>query len=174
MSRAEPRSTRRQALVSAAAIASTLGLDQGEAVAAAPMLGPSQPRHYRFILGAYEVTMILDAGAVIDGPWPVIGTNAVEAEVDRLMRDNLLPTRKYQPGFTPMVVNTGRQLILFDTGNGANGFVPRPHGGWLVDQLAPAGLGPRRSISWSSRTDIPTISAACSRAAARCSRTRAT
>src|SRR5690606_22265611 len=61
---------------------------------------------------------------------------------DRLMRDNLLPTHKYQPGFTPMVVNTGRELILFDAGNGAKGFVPRPYGGWLVDQLAPAGFSP--------------------------------
>ena len=68
--------------------------------------------------------------------------SALQAEVDGLMRDNLLPTNKYQPGFTPMVVNTGSQLILFDTGNGAKGFVPRPHGGWLVDQLAPAGFAP--------------------------------
>ncbi len=86
--------------------------------------------------------MLLDAEAAIDGPWPVIGSNSSQAEVDRLMRDNLLPTDKYQPGFTPMVVNTGEQLILFDTGNGAKGFVPRPYGGWLVDVLAPAGFTP--------------------------------
>jgi glyoxylase-like metal-dependent hydrolase (beta-lactamase superfamily II) len=56
------------------------------------------------------------------------------------MRDNLLPTNKYRPGFTPMVVNTGQELILFDTGNGESGFVPRPQGGWLAAQLAPAGF----------------------------------
>jgi len=104
------------------------------------MLGPARPRHYRFELGRFEVTMLLDAEAAIDGPWPVIGGNSSQAEVDRLMTDNLLPTHKYQPGFTPMIVNTGEQLILFDTGNGAKGFVPRPHGGWLVDVLAPAGF----------------------------------
>jgi glyoxylase-like metal-dependent hydrolase (beta-lactamase superfamily II) len=138
----ELRQTRRQALASAAAIGGALALGRGPALAAAPMLGPSQPRHYRFRLGAFEVTTILDSDAAIDGPWPVIGGNASQAEVDRLMRDNLLPTHKYRPGFTPMVVNTGRQLILFDAGNGARGFVPRPHGGWLVDQLAPAGFSP--------------------------------
>jgi glyoxylase-like metal-dependent hydrolase (beta-lactamase superfamily II) len=39
-----------------------------------------------------------------------------------------------------MVVNTGKELILFDTGNGESGFVPRPQGGWLAAQLAPAGF----------------------------------
>jgi glyoxylase-like metal-dependent hydrolase (beta-lactamase superfamily II) len=136
------RWTRRGALVSAVAAGGALGWGRGAAFAAAPMLGPSQPRHYRFALGAYEITMILDADAAIDGPWPLIGANAPQAEVDALMRDNLLPTHKYQPGFTPMVVNTGAELILFDTGNGAKGFVPRPRGGWLVDQLGPAGFAP--------------------------------
>lgn len=142
MSSVEPRWTRRQALGSAVAGGAALTLGGGDTFAAAPMLGPSQPRHYRFGLGAFEITMILDADAAIDGPWPVIGGNAPQGEVDQLMRDNLLPTNKYQPGFTPMVVNTGRELILFDTGNGAKGFVPRPYGGWLVDQLGPAGLAP--------------------------------
>lgn len=114
------------------------------AQAAAPMLGESQPTHYRFRLGALEITMISDANAFIDGPWPLIGENASKAEVDELMRDNLLPANKYQPGFTPMIVNTGEELILFDTGNGARGFVPRPDGGWLAEQLAPAGFKPEQ------------------------------
>jgi glyoxylase-like metal-dependent hydrolase (beta-lactamase superfamily II) len=112
------------------------------AYAGAPMLGQSQPTHYRFKLGGFEVTMVSDSDAFIDGPWPLIGGNAKQADVDQLMRDNLLPANKYQPGFTPMVINTGAQLILFDTGNGARGFVPRPAGGWLAAQLAPAGFKP--------------------------------
>jgi len=110
--------------------------------AAAPMLGAAQPTHYRFRLGELEITMILDSDVFIDGPWPLIGKNAAQADVDRLMHDNLLPANKYQPGFTPMVVNTGSQLILFDTGNGERGFVPRPAGGWLAAKLAPAGFEP--------------------------------
>jgi glyoxylase-like metal-dependent hydrolase (beta-lactamase superfamily II) len=106
------------------------------------MLGSSQPRHYRFKLGAFEVTMISDSDAFIDGPYPLIGGNAPQPDVDGLMRDNWLPTDKYQPGFTPMVINTGNELILFDTGNGERGFIPRPAGGWLAAQLAPAGFEP--------------------------------
>ncbi len=62
----------------------------------------------------------------IDGAWPLIGKSATEADVAQLMRDNLLPSTKYQPGFTPVVVNTGSQISLFDAGNGERGFVPRP------------------------------------------------
>jgi glyoxylase-like metal-dependent hydrolase (beta-lactamase superfamily II) len=114
------------------------------ATAAAPMLGLSQPTHYRFKLGSFEVTAISDAAAFIDGPWPLIGGNADRESVDQVMRDNLLPTNKYRPGFTPLVINTGKELILFDTGNGERGFVPRPHGGWLAAQLAPAGIKPEQ------------------------------
>ena len=145
MSRMPLALTRRQLVASVAAVAATPSLGvlmTAPAYAAGPMLGPSQPTHYRFKLGAFEVTMLSDSDAFIDGPWPLIGKNAAQADVDQLMRDNLLPTNKYQPGFTPMVINTGAKLILFDTGNGSRGFVPRPAGGWLAAQLAPAGFKP--------------------------------
>lgn len=110
--------------------------------AAVPLLGAVMPTHYRFELGGFEVTAILDADAVLDGPWPIVGEDRPPAEVERLMRDNLLPEKRFRPGFTPTLVNTGRELVLFDTGNGANGFVPRPHGGWLAAHLGLAGFTP--------------------------------
>lgn len=110
------------------------------AQAAAPLLGAWQPKHFRFKLGNFEITQISDSEVFIDGPYPIIGKNGSEAEVRKLMRQNRLPETRYQPGFTPTIVNTGKELILFDTGNGENGFVPRPHGGWLAKQLAPAGF----------------------------------
>lgn len=110
--------------------------------AAAPQLGPWQPRHQRYKIGGFEMTVVADSETFIDGPFPLIGGNAAEEDVRRLMRDNLLPEAKYQPGFTPTIVNTGRELVLFDTGNGENGFVPRPAGGWLARELAPAGIKP--------------------------------
>ncbi|MGI9383365.1 MAG: MBL fold metallo-hydrolase [Methyloligellaceae bacterium] len=139
--------SRRTLLTSGAALAAMPlvgGTFASMAEAAAPMLGASQPTHYRFKLGAFEITMILDSDVFIDGPWPIIGKNGSKEEVDGLMRKNLLPANKYQPGFTPMIVNTGKEVILFDTGNGARGFVPRPAGGWLAAQLAPAGFKPEQ------------------------------
>lgn len=132
--------SRRTVMTGAAALAAVPLIPPARA--AAPMLGVSQPTHYRFKLGDFEITTISDSNVFIDGPWPLIGKNATEADVARLMHDNLLPSTKYQPGFTPVVVNTGSQIILFDAGNGERGFVPRPAGGWLAAQLAPVGFKP--------------------------------
>lgn len=102
------RMTRRRILGAGAALAAApliAGSFSQPAAAAAPMLGPAQPKNLRFKLGAFEVTMISDSEAFIDGPWPLIGKNARQEEVDRLLLDNLLPANKYRPGFTPMVVN---------------------------------------------------------------------
>jgi glyoxylase-like metal-dependent hydrolase (beta-lactamase superfamily II) len=106
------------------------------------MLGPAKSGFARFKLGGFELTMIADCDAFIDGPYPIIGANSTPAEVEQLMRDNMLPPKTYQPGFTPMIVNTGKELVLFDTGNGADGFIKRPNGGWLAAQLGPAGFKP--------------------------------
>ncbi|HUF35044.1 MAG TPA: MBL fold metallo-hydrolase [Gemmatimonadales bacterium] len=155
MSQPRPGVTRRQALAAGAALAAGSllggcpappGRAARPAASAGPAtrLGPAEPTHYRFRLGDFEVTTISDAGAVIDGPWPIVGEDRPAAEVEALMRGNLLPERKFRPGFTPMLVHTGRELILFDTGNGPNGFVPRPYGGWLAGQLGPAGFTPEQ------------------------------
>ncbi len=81
---------------------------------------------------------------MIDGPWPIVGEDRPPAEVEQLMQANLLPQKRFRPGFSPLLVNTGSELILFDTGNGAEGFVPPPAGGWLVKSLAAAGYTPEQ------------------------------
>ncbi|CEJ83364.1 Beta-lactamase domain protein [Hyphomicrobium sp. GJ21] len=136
---------RRQLLAASLGLAAAPALalaTSSNARASAALLGAAQPKFYRFKLGEFEITTISDSDVFIDGPFPLIGANASEPDVHALMRDNLLPERKYQPGFTPTIVNTGKQLILLDAGNGANGFVPRPNGGWLAAQLGPAGFKP--------------------------------
>lgn len=143
MTKMDFRLNRRTALASLAAVAAApMAVVAGTrpAAAAAPFLGAAQPRHWRYKLGAFELTVIADSEAFIDGPFPLIGANASEDDVRALMRNNLLPETRYQPGFSPLVLNTGRELVLFDTGNGENGFVPRPNGGWLAAGLAPAGI----------------------------------
>lgn len=144
MSTSTIRPNRRHLLTAAASLAAA-PLVSGiatQATAAAPALGPWQPKYWRYKVGNFEITTISDSEVFIDGPFPLIGGNATEAEVQKLMRDNLLPETRYQPGFTPTLVNTGRELILFDTGNGENGFVKRPDGGWLAANLAQAGFKP--------------------------------
>lgn len=142
-----PHLSRRQVLASAASLVAApaiAGLFGSAAQGAGMPLGPSMPTHYRFKLGRFEVTNILDAGPVLDGPWPIVGQDRPPTEVEELMRQSLLPERKFRPGFTPTIVNTGKELVLFDTGNGENGFVPRPNGGWLANLLGPAGFAPEQ------------------------------
>ncbi len=117
---------------------------QSTAQGPAKRLGPAEPTFFRFQLGDFEVTTISDAVAVIDGPWPIVGQDRPAAEVEALMREHLLPEKKFRPGFTPMLVHTGKELILFDTGNGPAGFVPRPYGGRLATALGPAGFSPEQ------------------------------
>jgi len=52
------------------------------------------------LVGDFEVTTMSDAGAVIDGPWPIVGQNRPAADVEALMRENLLPEKKFLHGFT--------------------------------------------------------------------------
>jgi glyoxylase-like metal-dependent hydrolase (beta-lactamase superfamily II) len=144
-----PGVTRRQVLATGAALAagSLFGgcaVPSSRAALPAPQLGPSQPTWYRFRLGDFEVTTVSDADAMIDGPWPIVGEDRPSAEVEQLMRGSLLPEKKFRPGFTPMLVHTGRELVLFDTGNGSGGFVPRPYGGRLAAALRPAGYRPEQ------------------------------
>jgi glyoxylase-like metal-dependent hydrolase (beta-lactamase superfamily II) len=143
MLHSDSRPNRRQALTSLAALAAAplvLGPLASNALAAAPQLGAWQPKFWRFKFGAFEFTTIADSEAFIDGPYPIIGKNSTEDEVRGLMRGNLVQEQRYQPGFSPTILNTGKELVLFDTGNGATGFVPRPNGGWLAAQLGPAGF----------------------------------
>jgi glyoxylase-like metal-dependent hydrolase (beta-lactamase superfamily II) len=139
--------TRRQMLAAGAAIATGSllgGCTPSSPSAASPVTRPgADPASvYRFRLGDFDVTTVSDADAVIDGPWPIVGEDRPASEVEGLMRESLLPERKFRPGFTPMLVHTGRELVLFDTGNGGRGFVPRPHGGHLVAALGSAGYHP--------------------------------
>jgi glyoxylase-like metal-dependent hydrolase (beta-lactamase superfamily II) len=122
----------------AAGLASTVGL--GQASAAAPMLGVSMPSHYRFKLGAFEVTTIRDGAVQVPGPHPIFGENAAAEDVAALAAANFLPTDKMEIGFTVTVVNTGSEVILFDTGNGDTG--RRPNAGLLLERLAASGIAP--------------------------------
>jgi glyoxylase-like metal-dependent hydrolase (beta-lactamase superfamily II) len=136
--------TRRGMMTGAAGAA--VGLAAGGALpattlAAAPKSGPAGPAHYRFDLGAFEVTTILDGVVRVDGPHPIFGQNVSDAEVRELAAQNFLPPDKMAISFTPMVVNTGGELVLFDTGNGAG---RRPDAGKLASLLGSAGFQPEQ------------------------------
>ncbi len=116
-----------------------LGLGGRAVRAAAPLHGPARPTFYRFQLGGFEVTTLLDGALAFDGPHPIFGENQPEAAVHELAEANFLPPTRFENPFTPVLVNTGEQLVLFDGGNPPE---RRPGAGNLVETLRAAGYEP--------------------------------
>ncbi len=85
----------------------------------ASMQGEMQPSIYRFKLGGFEVTPIMDSKVIRPGLTPSFGGAENADAVKALAKANRIDSDKYQHPFTPLVVNTGEELVLFDTGNGS-------------------------------------------------------
>lgn len=114
--------SRRAALGIGAAGAAMLATPQimtRSAHATAPMLGENQPDFYRFRLGDFEVTTIRDGARASDGPHPMFAGDQEADTVHELLRENRLPETRFVLGYAPTLVNTGTELVLFDTGLGA-------------------------------------------------------
>jgi glyoxylase-like metal-dependent hydrolase (beta-lactamase superfamily II) len=135
--------TRRGALlVGAGALAAPLiAASSGIVRAAAPKLGPARPNHYRFRLGEFEVTMLRDGARIMDGPHPIFGENQEPEAVAAYAEGNFLPGDRMENSFTPVLVNTGRELVLFDTGNAEGG---QPDVGNTIERLQMAGYEPEQ------------------------------
>jgi len=101
-------------------------------LAKAKMLGPIRPTHFRFPLGDFEVTTIYDGSVTLGGPHPIFGQDQEADDVAELAAAHNLPSDKMEIGFTVTLVNTGAELILFDTGNDGNS---RPTAGKLRASL---------------------------------------
>lgn len=92
---------------------------------------------HRFMLGTFEVTVLLDGIRSFDGPHPIFGADREALEVAALMEQNFLPDRRMIGQFNPVLVNTRSELVLFDTGNGPEG---REHGtGRLAERIVASG-----------------------------------
>jgi glyoxylase-like metal-dependent hydrolase (beta-lactamase superfamily II) len=82
------------------------------------MKGVLRPSICRFRLGAFEITNILDGVSQRDGPHPLFGADQPAGVVQRHAEANRLPPTRFENSYTPTIVNTGHELVLFDTGNG--------------------------------------------------------
>jgi len=87
-------------------------------LAKAPMLGAQRPNHYRFKLGNFEITTINDGAFYLAGPFPIFGADQFPEDVEELAVANHLSAKRMEIGFSPVIINTGNELVLFDTGNG--------------------------------------------------------
>ncbi|MEB8387516.1 MBL fold metallo-hydrolase [Rhodobacteraceae bacterium KMM 6894] len=110
-----PLITRRSLLANAAALPIAAALPMA-AQAAAPMLGTALPPFRRIMLGGFEVTTLLAGSRAVPDPHSIFGLNVDGDTFQAAATDALLPTDAAQFYFTPTIINTGSELILFDTG----------------------------------------------------------
>ena len=129
--------TRRSLLAGSAVAALAAGAEP--LTAAAPPAGTQAPGIYRYKIGTFEVT------ALYDGIWyrPITDTfirNAPFAAVEQALDVAFMPHDKLETPFTTLIVNTGKRLVLLDTGTGGQ---IAPTAGMIADNLAAAGIAPK-------------------------------
>jgi glyoxylase-like metal-dependent hydrolase (beta-lactamase superfamily II) len=132
-----PIFTRRAVLTGPALAALTA--HAAPAKAATPAADKQTAGLYRYRIGSFELT------ALYDGIWyrPITDKfirNAAFAEVESALADAFMPADKLATPFTTLIVNTGKKLVLIDTGTGGQ---IAPSAGVLRDNLAAAGIDPK-------------------------------
>lgn len=104
--------------------------------------GPLAPGWRRFRFGEATVTVILDGVRPGPGPHPTFGSDQDADAVGDLMEANDLPRDRTASFFNVVVVETGGNTVLIDTGFGAGG---RENGmGRLTARLRAAGITPEQ------------------------------
>ena len=74
------------------------------------------PTHRDFTLGDFKVTTLLVGSRSVEEPHKIFGLNVDDATFNEVSAANFIGTDAAQFFFTPTVVNTGSEVILFDTG----------------------------------------------------------
>jgi glyoxylase-like metal-dependent hydrolase (beta-lactamase superfamily II) len=98
------------------------------------MKGADMAAHNRFVLGDFEVTTLMAGTRTVeDDPQGTFGMNVDADTFKSVSAANFIPADKVQFFFTPTVVNTGSELVLFDAGLNAAG---------ITAALASAGYTP--------------------------------
>ena len=130
-----PTLNRRSLLAGAASLPLGAAL-AGPASAAADMMGAKTAPFNRIKLGSFEVTTLLAGTRTVPDPQTIFGMNVSAEEFANASDSAMIPTDRAQFFFTPTVVNTGSQLILFDTGlSGAGTSAALQAAGYSPDQI---------------------------------------
>jgi glyoxylase-like metal-dependent hydrolase (beta-lactamase superfamily II) len=134
-----PLIDRRSMLLSAAALGAASITATRYSEAAAPMASSVGSPYTRYKVGDFEITAFNDGTRVTENPEKIYGIDQKPEDVAAAAEANFLPKDRMVNSFTPVLVNTGRELVLFDTGNGAKG---QPATGHLASQMKAAGISP--------------------------------
>ena len=138
--------TRRNVLASAATVSVAAALSELSLVtgarAGAPQIGKQAAGFYRYKLGDFEVSVVADGVVRLKLP-PAFVTNVKTEDVQAALKANFLDTEMFNNTYTPIVVNTGKNLVVIETGLGeGNREQTKGTAGNFLTNLAAAGIDP--------------------------------
>ena len=129
-----PNKSRRKLLVGSAATAAAAGLGLGSSpLMAQAMEAKPNAAKQTVNVGGFEVSTLLAGTRTAPDPQSIFGMNVSAEEFAAVSAENFIPADKNQFFFTPTVVRTGDDVVLFDTGLNAAG---------ITAPLAEAGVAP--------------------------------
>jgi glyoxylase-like metal-dependent hydrolase (beta-lactamase superfamily II) len=129
----------RRRFLAGAALAAACGMMPGAVSARAPMAGTQAPAFYRFKLGSFEGTVVSDGPLPLGEPQANIYVGLSKEAFAKTLSDNYLSTENVSLDQNALVINTGNQLVLFDTGVGSTKMMG-PNTGRLMANLQAAGI----------------------------------
>src|SRR6201996_7913624 len=134
---------RRQLLAGAAVAGAATALGLPAVEAAAPSAGAQAPGFYRYKVGDYECTSINDGARSFPLPDKFV-VNVAKDEALAAADAAYMPKGMVTIPFNPQLINTGKKLILIDTGNGVANLEPTKGAvGRTLQNLAAAGVDPK-------------------------------
>jgi len=93
--------------------------EASQAAAQTPVSKVENSGFHRFQFGDFEITTLSDGRRAGEAPEKTYAIDQDPKDVAALLEENLLPTDRFVNSFTPVLINTGKELVLFDTGMGA-------------------------------------------------------
>ncbi len=133
MSDLKTNAVSRRKVLAMAAVTPALGLTGNTLVAAESAGMASNAVKHTMALGDMEVSTLLVGSRVVEGPQNIFGMNVSKEAFSAASEANFIPTDKARFYFTPTVVRTGDDIVLFDAGLSAGG---------TTAALAQAGIQP--------------------------------
>lgn len=106
----------------------------------APFLDDIRPTTHRFGWGDAQIITVLDGAQVKEPLNPPFAMDKDDAALQAIGAAHRLPWDKFENTYTPTLINTGSQLVLFDVGFGEKG--RDANAGYLRARLAEAGYAP--------------------------------
>ncbi|MBX9829223.1 MAG: MBL fold metallo-hydrolase [Xanthobacteraceae bacterium] len=124
--------------------ASAAALSAMPALARAPLKNTQAPAFHRFRIGEFEATVVSDGPLVLGAPSGDVFNGVSKEDMVAILNSHFLPTDSVELDQNTLVVNTGRHLVLFDTGTGPTLKALGPYAGKLMGNLKAAGIEPRQ------------------------------